>query len=169
MTCASYVTLTASTIICAAKSSVTTGNDRNIFYFGNANTLSPNFNWVGVGKNYSSAKWTSGNYNNPTDRSVVSTANFTTSPAIVSGITNDGGTSRLFVNGSADGTTSSTSININASARPTIGMRGTESSGDNGMWNGDVYVVALFASALASSLRKRAEHAAAYSFKISCN
>lgn len=169
LVCNSYASLSASTIIGAGKSNITTGNDRNMFYFGNANVFSPNFNWVGIGKNYSSAKWISGNYNNPNDGSVVSSAAFTTNAAVASGITNDSGTNRLFVNGDAEGTKASVTININTSARPTIGRRGAESSADVWFWNGDIYCVNLIPSAVSSSLRRRLEHAVAFSFKISCS
>jgi hypothetical protein len=166
MVCASFVSLTSSTVIASGKSAVTTANDRNIFYFGNAATLSPAFNWVGVGRNFSSQRWASGNYNNPTERSVVGSITFDTAANIATGIVNDSGTNRLFVNGTADGTAVSTTITINAAARPTIGRRGTDNTG---YWQGQVFNISLFAIAVPAPLRRRLEHATAYSFKIPCN
>lgn len=155
-----------STVICTAKPISSLAQDNNIFYYGNSSDFSPNFNWVGIGKNFGSAKWVSGNYNNPTERSVVSSENYDTTSRIATGITNDGGTNRLFLSGAADGTAVSTTISINASALPIMGRRG----GNNvGYINADVYSVALLPSAVTASQRKRLEHAAAYSFKISCN
>jgi hypothetical protein len=156
----------AATIICTAKPISALSNDNNILYYGNSQDFAPNFNWVGVGKNFGSAKWVSGNYNNPTDRSVVSSANYDTTARIATGVTNDGGTNRLFLSGSSDGTAVSVAISINASALPIMGRRG----GNNvGYLNADVYSVALLPDAVTPSQRKRLEHSSAYSFKISCN
>jgi hypothetical protein len=166
MVCASFVSLTSSTIIAAGKSAVTTGNDRNIFYFGNAGTLSPNFNWIGIGRNLSTQQWVSGNYNNPADRSVVGATLFNTAANIVTGVTNDGGTNRLFLNSIPEGSQPSVAININTSARPTVGRRGTDATG---YWQGQVFSVALYNTSLQPSLRRRLEHATALSFKIPCN
>lgn len=167
MTCAALSSaITASSVVGAVKSNLTTGSDRNFFYYGNAQNFSPNFNWVGAGRNFGTQRWVSGNYNNPTERSVVSSASFTTDATVATGITNDGGTNRLFLNGNADGTAVSTTVSISMSALPTIGRRG----GDNtGYWSGDVYCVSWFTSAISSALRRRLESAAAYSFKIACN
>ena len=156
----------AATIICTAKPISSLSNDNNILYYGNSSDFSPNFNWVGVSKDFGSAKWISGNYNNPTDGSAYSTANYDTTARIATGITNDGGTSRLFLSGSADGTAVSTAININASALPIMGRRG---GAGVGYLNADVYSVVLLPSAVTASQRKRLEHSSAYSFKISCN
>lgn len=156
----------AATVICTAKPISALSNDNNILYYGNANTFSPNFNWIGIGKNFSTAKWVSGNYNNPTEKSVIGGTNYDTTSRIATGITNDSGTNRLFLNGEADGTQSSTTISINASALPTMGRRGSQAVG---YVNADVYSVALLPDAVTASQRKRLEHSAAYSFKISCN
>lgn len=169
LVCASYVSLTASSIIAAAKSSITTGNDRTVLYFGNADNYSPFYNWIGLCKSYTGAKWVSGNYNAGTERSVTSTAAFTTSPVIVTGITNDASTNRLFVDGVANGTATSTTVSINSGARPTLGRRGADLGVDAYHWNGDIYSVSLFPSAVSGSLRKRLEQSAAYSFKIACS
>ena len=156
-----------STIICTAKPISALGQDNNILYYGNSSDFSPNFNWVGIGKDFGSAKWTTGNFNNPSNGSVVGGSDYNTTSRIVTGITNDGGTSRLFIGGSADGTAVSVAISINASALPIMGRRGGNVS--NGYINADVYSVALLPSAVTASQRKRLEHSAAYSFKISCN
>jgi hypothetical protein len=157
---------TASSIIATCRPSTTSGNDRNAFYYGNSSNFSPNFNWVGVGKNFSTAKWISGNYNNPTEASVVSSANYTTNATIAAGITNDASTNRLFLNGADEGTASSTTVSINAAALPTLGRRGGLAGG---YYAGDIFNLSWFLSAITASVRRRVEHAAAYAFKISCN
>jgi hypothetical protein len=167
MTCSALASaISASSVVGAVKSDVTTGSDRNFFYYGNAQNFIPNFNWVGAGRNFGTQNWVSGNYNNPTERSVVSSASFTTDATVATGITNDGGTNRLFLNGNADGTAVSTTVSISTSALPTIGRRGGQNIG---YWSGDVYCVSWFTSAISSALRRRLEIAAAYSFKIACN
>ncbi len=154
------------TIMCVAKPISLLGNDNNIFYYGNDLAFSPIFNWIGVGKNFSSSFWISGNYNNPTERSVVSTTSYDTNEQIVSGLTNDSGSNRLFTKGVQTGTATSTTININTAARPVLGARGNQGLG---YMNADVYSVSLIPSAVSSSLRRRLEHAVAFSFKISCS
>jgi hypothetical protein len=156
----------AATIICTAKPISVLSNENNILYYGNSQDFSPNFNWIGVGKQFSVSKWVSGNYNNPTERSITSTSNYDTTTQIATGITNDAGTNRLFLCGSADGTAVSTTININASALPIMGRRGGVGVG---YLNADVYSVVLLPSAVTASQRKRLEHSSAFSFKISCN
>jgi len=157
---------TASTIICAAKPISLLTGDNNIIYYGNDSSFSTNFNWVGVGKNFASNFWVTGNFNNPTERSVVSTTAYDTNEQIASGLTNDSGVNRIFTKGVQTGTATSTAINVSASARPTLGRRGNQTVG---YINADVYAVSLIPSAVSASLRRRLEHAVAFSFKIPCS
>lgn len=157
---------TASTIICVAKPISLLGNDNNVFYYGNDLSFTPSFNWIGIAKNFGSNFWISGNYNNPTERSVVSTTAYDTNEQIASGLTNDSGVNRIFTKGVQTGTATSTAINVSASARPTLGRRGNQGLG---YINADVYSVSLIPSAVSASLRRRLEHAVAFSFKISCS
>jgi hypothetical protein len=67
-------------------------------------------------------------------------------------------------------TTVSTTIGSNSLTGISIGnLRGTPPIATNYSFNGDMALIAIISTALADPLRKRLEHAAAYSFKISCN
>lgn len=69
-----------------------------------------------------------------------------------------------------NGTSGSTVSNANASSLTTTGI-GKYSTGANNAYNtdGDLGLAVLANVAWPSSLRRRCEHAAAYSFKIACN
>jgi hypothetical protein len=77
-----------------------------------------------------------------------------------------------FLNGTSLGTsnfgTTGNTPNTDSAQNTTIGCFLTE-TGNVQHFNGDAAVVAAFQVALSGSQRKRLEHAAAYSFKISCN
>jgi hypothetical protein len=152
---------TASTLIATAKADVTSGAG-TIIYIGNLNLYSPNFNWIGL--NFFSAKWASGNYNNPTDRTVFYDPN-DTNYNVLSGIVNDSGVNRIFKNGLAGGTATSTTINVNASVTPSIGAPNATTD----LFNGYIGAIGYFPLAFSASLRRRFEHAQAYSFRLACS
>lgn len=157
----------ATSIIIAGKITTSAGQDRNAFYWGNAATYSPNYNYIGVGKVYSGTKLASGNYNNPTDGSVVATSSINTSNSVIAtGIVNDSGTNRMCINGTQEATTSSTTISFNASTVPTLGTRGTQ----NGFaWLGYLYTVIFFPAAITAAMRHRIEQSLSRVWKISCS
>jgi hypothetical protein len=150
-----------STLIATAKSDTTSG-EGTIVYIGNLDLYTPGYNAIAL-KFYSS-KWVSENYNSPTDRVVFYNPN-DTNYNVLTGIVNDSGTNRIFKNGIAGGTASSTTISINAAVLPSIGM----TSATANPWNGYIGCLGYFNVAFTASLRKRFEHAQAYSFKIACS
>jgi hypothetical protein len=150
-----------STCIATIKSDVTSGAG-TILYIGHMNLYSPNYNWIGL--NFYSSQWAAGNENAGTVRTVFYNPN-DTNYNVLSGIINDGGVNRIFKNGIAGGTATSTTISINSAVTPGIGA--TITSVD--FWNGYMGVVSYFPLAFSASLRKRFEHAQAYSFKIACS
>ena len=152
---------TASTLIATAKTDTTAGTTA-IIYIGNYNLYSPLYNWIGLTS--SNSNWVSGNYNNPAEGSVGYFPN-DTNYNVLSGIVNDGGTNRVFKNSVAGGTASSVSININAAVRPSIGS----ATSVYDYFNGYIGAVGYFPVAFSASLRRRFEHAQAYSFKIACS
>jgi len=152
---------TASTLISTAKADVTSGAG-SIIYIGNYNIYSPNYNWIGL--DFASSVFRSGNYTAPTDRTVTYSPN-DTNYNVISGIVNDGGTNRIHKNGIAGGTASAISISINSAVTPSIGS----ATSVYDYFNGYIGAVGYFPSAFSASLRKRFEHAQAYSFKIACS
>jgi len=157
----------AASMIIAGKITNSAGQDRNAFYWGNAATYSPSFNWIGIGKVFSGTKLQLGNYNNPTEGSVVSTSSINTSNSvIVTGIVNDSGTNRICIGGTQEATSVSTTISLNASVVPTLGTRGSQ----NGFaWQGYLYAVFFFPSAITTAMRHRIEQSLSRVWKISCS
>jgi hypothetical protein len=149
------------TLIATAKSD-TTGNNGVIVYIGNLTSYTPNYNTFGL--NHYQNKWVVENYSNPTDRSVTYSPD-DTDFNVLSGIINDNSVNRIFKNGIAGGTATSVSININSAVLPSIGM----TSATLNPLNGYIGVLSYFNVAFTASLRKRFEHAQAYSFKIACS
>lgn len=134
-----------------------------VFYYGNYNVYSPNYNWVGLFRDYGIQYF--GNYDAPTDRSVSTTAN--TDFRILSGLLNDSGTNRVFLEGSEKATTTYVAVSgINSSARPNIGIVENLSNDPMG---GYIGLVAYWSTAMGSSLRRRFEQAIGFSFKIACS
>ncbi len=152
-----------STLIATMKLDNTSGT-RTIIYIGNYNIYSPFYNWIGLTS--SASNWVSGNYNSGAEGSVGYFPNDSDSD-VLTGIVNDGGVNRIFKNGIAGGTGTARTININAAVTPSIGATKPTSSLD--FWDGKIGVVGYFPSAFSASLRKRFEHAQAYSFKIACS
>jgi hypothetical protein len=140
----------------------TSGNDA-VFYYGNYNVYSPNYNWVGLFRDLANQSF--GNYTAPTDRTVITTAN--TNFRILSGLLNDSGTNRVFLEGSQNATTTYVAISgINSSARPNIGI--VENLVNDPM-NGYIGLVGYWSTAMGSSLRRRFEQSMGFSFKIACS
>ncbi len=158
---ASGLTSAYSIVAVGRRNSASSGSD-NLMYYGNYNVYSPNFNWVGI-ESYGS-NFGLGNYNNPTIGSVNSAAD--TNYNVFSGVVNDSGTNRFFLQGVQKGTATSTAINISASARPTIGAWG-DANAD--VWNGYIGAVGYWSIAWSASLRRRFEQSMGFSFKIACS
>lgn len=161
--CGSAATLTSAySIVAVGKINVATGQSDNLLYYGNYTAYTPNYNWVGI-ESYS-GNFGLGNYNNPTNGNVNTPSN--TNYHVFSGVVNDSGTNRFFLEGVQKNTATSTSINISSSARPTIGAWGNAS---NDVWNGYIGAVGFWSSAWSASLRRRYEQALGFSFKIACS
>jgi len=152
---------TASTLIATAKADTTSGTG-SIIYIGNYTSYTPNYNWIGL--DFASSTFRSGNFTSPTDRTVTYSPN-DTNYNVISGIVNDGGTNRIHKNGIAGGTASAISISINAAVTPSIGSATSVFD----YFNGYIGAVGYFPVAFSASLRRRFEHAQAYSFKIACS
>jgi len=73
-----------------------------------------------------------------------------------------------FQNGSS-ATSASLSSTGNTSNTNSTAIRIGRNAANIQAFNGDISLVAVFGSLLSGAVRKRLEHAAAYSFKISCN
>ena len=105
-------------------------------------------------------------FNNGTSRNIVSTtAIFTNQAALFCSESNGSGASHVRIaNGAKEGVLTGqswTPLNTNT----TLGALGNATT----PVNGDVSSVAFFTEQCSDALRCRAHHAAAYSFKISCN
>ena len=167
LACGSFVSVTQLSLFTAIKIATATSTPRTIFYQGNYNVYTTNFNWIGLTAGTGSAvKYNFGNYNNPTDGSVISTSTFSAASQIVGGCVNDSGTNRLFINGTQDATSTSQTINLNTSSRPTLGKTGPANFDYN---NGHVLALILSPSVVAAPLRRRIDHSLGFSFKIACS
>ena len=106
------------------------------------------------------------------DRGVTATDNKTSNPTIVSSLFDS--VQRIFENGKAGGTANTNGTLKQSANQIGVGVKlktdGTPGTGaDAAYLNGDMGQMVIIASAVENPLRKRLEHAAAYSFKISCN
>jgi hypothetical protein len=164
--CSNTATLgSASTQVYLFKLSSASSNVDVVFYYGNFNVYSPNYNWVGFA--HDNGNYQLGNYNNPTEGSVFYTAN--TSTRVLSGVLNDSGTNRMFLEGSQVATATYTTITgISSSARPMIGE--VENASTPGTYmDGYIGVIGYWSVLTTTSLRKRFEQAIGFSFKIACS
>lgn len=160
--CGSGLTLGSGYSIVMVEKFISTSGDEKMFIYSNGNTYSPNFNWIGM--QYYANDFYLGNYDNPNSGNVVFAAN--TNPNVLSGVVNDSGTNRGFLNGEQKSTASSVSINISSSATPpTIGA----SYNGSGTVDGYIGLMALWNSVLSASLRKRYEQSCSFAWKIACS
>jgi hypothetical protein len=134
-----------------------------MFYYGNANQYSPNFNWVGY-LSYN-GNFYLGNYNNPTEASINTASN--TDYRIMSGVVNDSGINRFFLEGVQKVTGTSTSVTgISSLARPIFGAWANKTQD---FLTGYIGMTGYWSTLLSASLRRRFEQAAGFSFKIACS
>jgi hypothetical protein len=162
----SYIALTELTCIIAVNMVSANTTSRAIFYQGNYEAYTPNYNWIGLAKGGPSNTFFYGNYNNGAEGSVRTTTTIATGSHVVSGVVNEAGTNRMVFNGVQEATASSVTISMNTAARPTLGRVGPTAKD---YFDGYILSIVLLPTASAASLRKRLDHSAAYSFKIACS
>lgn len=167
LACGSFVSVTEFSLITAINIVTANSTPRSIFYQGNYSVYTPLYNWIGLSAGTGSAtKYSFGNYNNPNDGSITSSATFLTGNQLVGGCVNDSGTNRLFINGSQDSTSTSQTINLSTSSRPSFGKIGPT---NNDFYDGYILSVLLTPSVLSAPLRRRIDQAYGFSFKIACS
>ena len=161
--------LTASkvTLMCVASSTLNT-NQHICIQWGSVDAQNNQFHlWITSSK-YGCFFRDSANV----DRDVTATDNKTSNPTIVSTLFDS--VQRIFENGKAGGTANTNGTLKQSASQIGIGVKlktdGTPGTGGDAAYlNGDLGALTIIASALENPIRKRLEHAAAFSFKISCN
>lgn len=108
---------------------------------------------------------------NNVDRGISAAENKTSSPTIVSTLFDS--VQRIWENGKS-GQTANTSGTLKQSASQIgIGVKlnttGSTTSGETNWFNGDMGALTIIPKSLTNPIRKRLEHATAYSFKIACS
>jgi hypothetical protein len=159
LSCSATTYGSGSTIIAMIKANTTSGAG-TIIYIGNFNNYTPNYNWIGL--NFYSNGWASGNYSDPNNGDVKYSPN-DTNYNVLTGIVNDSGTNRIFLNGTAGNTASSQTININSAVQPAIGGIPSDPL------NGYIGIIGYWPLAFSASMRRRFEQAMGFSYKIACS
>lgn len=163
MRCASYIGLTQLTYIVAVNMVSANTTSRHIFHQGNYETYTPNYNSWALSKGGASNTFEVGNYNNPNSGGVRGTTTIPLGSQQVTGIINDSGVTRIIYNGIQEGTNTSVTISMNTGTRPTLGKAG---EGNVAYFDGYILSILLTSTVLNSALRRKIEHANAYSFKF---